>query len=158
MLPLFLLFTLVPLAELWLLFQLSGMFGFWTTIFVVIATGALGASLARWQGWRALHRVQTEMRQGMLPAQALGDGVLILVAGVLLITPGILTDVLGLSLLIPPLRAGIRKGIQLWMAKHIQVQTSSTWQEPQAGHQPGGDTIVEARVLDTSVEDLEQDR
>ena len=107
MLPLFFLFTVIPLAELWLLFRLSGVFGFWTTIFVVLATGALGATLARWQGLRALQRVQQEMQQGILPAKALGDGALILVAGVLLITPGVLTDALGLSLLVPPLRAGV---------------------------------------------------
>ncbi|NOY29824.1 MAG: FxsA family protein [Planctomycetes bacterium] len=152
MLPLFLLFTITPLVELWLLFQLSGMFGFWTTIFVVLATGALGAVLARWQGWRALHRVQTEMRQGMLPTEALGDGALILVAGVLLITPGVLTDVLGLSLLVPPLRFGIRKGIQLWLAKHVQIQTNSNWQGPREVY-PEDSNVVEGRVVDARVVD-----
>jgi len=152
MLLLFLLFTITPLVELWLLFQLSGMFGFWTTIFVVLATGALGAVLARWQGWRALHRVQSEMRQGKLPAEALGDGVLILVAGVLLITPGVLTDVLGLSLLVPPLRTGIRKGIQLWLAKHVQIQTSSSWQEHR-DRSPSDENVVEGRVVDSHVVD-----
>lgn len=155
MLPLFLLFTITPLVELWLLFQLSGMF-FWTTIFVVLATGALGAVLARWQGWRALHRVQTEMRQGILPAEALGDGALILVAGVLLITPGVLTDVLGLSLLVPPLRTGIRKGIQLWLAKHVQVQTSSNWQGQREVY-PENSNVVEGRVVNSRVVDSDPD-
>ena len=153
MLLLFLLFTIVPLVELWLLVQLSAVFGFWTTIFVVLATGALGAALARWQGWRALYRVQTEMRQGMLPAQALGDGALILVAGILLITPGVLTDVLGLALLVPPFRALVRKGIQLWLAKHLQVRATTVWQGP--AHPPTGDTVIDARVIDANVIDDE---
>jgi len=157
MLFLFLLFTITPLVELWLLVQLSEVFGFWTTIFVVLSTGALGAGLARWQGWRALQRVQTEMRQGMLPTKALADGALILVAGVLLITPGVMTDVLGLSLLVPPLRAGIRKGIQLWLTKHMQVQTNVTWQEQAEGRQPLGDTVVDARVIHTNVVDSDQE-
>jgi len=153
MLPLFLLFTITPLVELWLLFQLSGVFGFWTTVFVVLATGMLGAALARWQGWQALHRIQTEMQQGKLPTQALGDGALILVAGVLLITPGVLTDAFGLSLLIPPLRAGVRKGLQLWLAKHVQVQTNAFWQGPPENQPPEDDTIVEAKVINTTVAD-----
>jgi len=153
MLLLFLLFTITPLVELWLLFQLSGVFGFWTTIFVVLATGALGAALARWQGWRALYRVQTEMRQGMLPTNALADSALILVAGVLLITPGILTDILGLSLLVPPLRAGLRKIVQLWLAKHVKVQAAAVWQEQPGGQPTRGDTVVDARVINTRVVD-----
>ncbi len=156
MLPLFLLFTLMPLVELWLLFQLSGVFGFLPTVLIVLLTGIVGASLARWQGWQAISRIQNEMRQGLLPAKALGDGVLILVAGVLLITPGVITDVLGLSLLIPPLRAGIRRGLQLWFAKHMQVQTSTSWQS-QGDVFSRDENVVEGRVVDAHVVDSDQD-
>ncbi len=152
LLYLLLLFTLVPLVELWLLVQLSGVFGFWTTVGVVLATGFVGASLARWQGWQVMQRVQNEMRQGLLPAKALGDGVLILMAGLLLITPGVLTDVVGLSLLVPPVRAGVRKALQLWLAKHMRVEINSFQQNTT---QPNGD-FVEGRVIDAHVVD-EQD-
>lgn len=155
MLPLFLLFTLMPLLELWLLFQLSGKFGFLPTVTIVLLTGIVGAGLARWQGWQTMARIQNEMRQGMLPAKALGDGVLILIAGVLLITPGVITDVFGLSLLIPPIRAGIRKGLQIWFAKHVQVQTNASWPGQQG--QPQDDNVVEGHVVDAHVIDPDQD-
>ena len=153
LLPLFLLFTLMPLLELWLLVQLSEVFGFWTTIGVVLLTGMVGAALARWQGWQAMQRIQEGMRQGMLPAQAMGDGVMILVAGVLLITPGVITDVVGLALLVPPVRLIMRKGLQLWLAKHVHVQTnvSSSGFAPAAA--PGDDNVVEGKVIDAHVVD-----
>ena len=148
MLQLFLLFTLMPLIELWLLFKLSGVFGFWTTISVVLLTGMLGASLARWQGWQAMHRIRSQMSQGMLPADALGDGVMILVAGVLLITPGVITDVVGLGLLIPPVRFVMRKLVQRWFAKNVRVQTSFTTNAP--GFRQD-ENVVEGRVVDAHI-------
>ncbi|NOY42469.1 MAG: FxsA family protein [Planctomycetes bacterium] len=157
MLPLFLLFTLMPLLELWLLFQLSGKFGFLPTVAIVLLTGVVGASLARWQGWQAMSRIQNDMRQGILPTKALGDGVLILVAGVLLITPGVITDVVGLSLLIPPLRAGLRKVLQLWFVKHVQVQTNVNWQQTQSETFTPNDNVVEGHVVDSHVVDTDQD-
>jgi UPF0716 protein FxsA len=153
MLQLFLLFTLMPLLELWLLFQLSGKFGFFTTISIVLMTGIVGASLARWQGWQAMSRIQSDMQQGIMPAKALGDGVMILVAGVLLITPGVITDVVGLSLLIPPLRAGMRKLLQLWFVKHVRVQTNVNWQGQSEVYPPQNDNIVEGRVVEGHVVD-----
>ncbi len=157
MLPLFLLFTLMPLLELWLLFQLSGKFGFLPTVAIVLLTGVVGASLARWQGWQAMSRIQSDMRQGILPTKALGDGVLILVAGVLLITPGVITDIVGLSLLIPPVRAGLRKVLQLWFVKHVQVQTNVNWQQTQGGNFTPNDNVVEGHVVDSHVVDSDQD-
>ena len=74
--------------------------------------------------FRALNRLQSEMQQGMLPAKALGDGALIfLVAGLLLVTPGVLTDCFGLALLMPPFRPLVMKGVRHWLAKHVRVQS-----------------------------------
>lgn len=143
----------MPLLELWLLFQLSGRFGFFTTISIVLLTGIVGASLARWQGWQAMSRIQSDMQQGTIPTKALGDGVLILVAGVLLITPGVITDVIGLSLLIPPLRAGMRKLLQLWFVKHVQVQSNMNWQGQSEAYPPQDDNVVEGHVVDSHVVD-----
>ncbi len=152
MLQLFVLFTAIPLVELWLLLKLGSWLGLGTTIVIVLGTGIAGAALARWQGWRVLERLQSEMRQGILPAQALGDGVLILVAGVLLITPGVITDVLGLSLLVPPLRAVVRRGFQLWLAKRMQVDTHAYWAaDGDAVARERGDEIVDARVIETHI-------
>ena len=153
MLPLFLLFTVVPLIELWLLFQLSGLFGFWTTIAVVLGTGITGAALARWQGFQALNRMQGEIRQGIVPAHALGDGVLILVAGLLLVTPGVLTDCLGLSLLIPPVRSLAMKAVLHWVQANVRVD-SVRFNEPAGSNTPRrGGTIVDAQVIDAHVVD-----
>lgn len=156
---LFLLFTLMPLLELWLLFRLGELFGLVTTIVVVLLTGMLGAALARWQGFQAMFRIQNEMRAGKMPAQAIGDGVMILVAGVLLITPGVITDIVGLAMLLPPVRLVVRKGLQLWLAKHVKVQAQGMWQTTQADDVPPRDdntvegTVVEGKVVDAHVVD-----
>ncbi len=151
LLLLFLLFTLMPLLELWLLVQLSSHFGFLTTVSVVLLTGMVGAALARWQGFQTMFRIQSELRAGKMPAQAMGDGVLILVAGVLLITPGVVTDIVGLSLLLPPVRFGVRKSLQLWLAKHVRVETGAAWQAYQQGPPPTDDNVVEGKVVDAHV-------
>ena len=155
MLYLFLLFTLMPLLELWLLFQLSNVFGFLETVSIVLLTGFVGAALARWQGWQAVARIQQDMQQGKMPAKALGDGVMILVAGVLLITPGVITDVFGLSLLIPPVRVGMRKLLQLWIAKHVRVQTNVQWQGGSESYSSQDSNVVEGRVVDAHVVEKE---
>ena len=153
LLLLFLLFTLMPLLELWLLFQLSGLFGFWTTIAVVLLTGMAGAALAKWQGFLTMFRIQSDLRAGKMPAKAMGDGVLILVAGVLLITPGVLTDIFGLSLLLPPVRIGVRKGLQLLLKKHFKIETNTVWQTHQQSSPPTDDHVVEGRVVEGRVVD-----
>ena len=154
---LFFLFTAIPLVELWLLFRLSGIFGFWTTIGLVLGTGLAGAMLARWQGWRAVVRVRSQMRQGILPAGAIGDGLLILGAGLLLVTPGVLTDILGLALLVPPLRSLILAGIRRWLARHARIEaaregTTLRWESSVWSHGPGPDRVVDARVIRSETE------
>lgn len=111
LLRLLLLFTVVPLVELVLLIQLGRVVGLAATLALVLATGVLGASLARWQGLATLRRVQAEMAEGRVPAGALVDGLLILLAGAVLLTPGLLTDAVGFLLLIPPSRAAVRRAL-----------------------------------------------
>lgn len=108
---LFLLFTLVPLLELYLLITIGGMVGPWPTVGLVIFTGALGAVLTRVEGLRVLSRVQEEWRQGRVPTEELLDGLLILIAGAVLLTPGLITDGLGFFLLISPGRRLVRKAL-----------------------------------------------
>ena len=157
MLQLLLLFTVIPLVELWLLYELSAVFGILETIVLVLGTGFAGAALARWQGWQVLERVRTEMRQGMLPAQAIGDGVLIFAAGLLLITPGVLTDVLGLSLLIPPLRKLVLKGLRHWFTTHVRMETHAFYADQTGAPPAERSTVVDARVIDAQVVDAERD-
>ena len=103
---LFLLFTLVPLAELYLLIAIGGQVGVAPTIGLVALTGILGAWLAKREGRKALASYQEALTQGRMPEDGIVSGLLILVGGVLLIAPGILTDVTGLALMIPPDAAG----------------------------------------------------
>ncbi len=98
---LFLLFTIVPLAELALLIKLGQYLGVSSTIFIVVITGALGAVLARFQGVRVLKEIEKKVNAGALPADKMFDGLIIFCSGLLLITPGIVTDLIGFMGLIP---------------------------------------------------------
>ncbi len=120
-LRLLLLFTVVPLIELYLLITIGGVIGVVPTIAIVIGTGVLGAWLARWQGLAVLRRISEEMAAGRLPTDALIDGLLILVAAAVLLTPGLLTDSLGFVLLVPASRAAVRKVVAAAIARKVQV-------------------------------------
>jgi UPF0716 protein FxsA len=120
LLRLFLLFTVVPLMELYLLIRLGAYLGVLDTLAIVISTGIVGGLLARSQGLAVLNRIRMELAEGRIPAESLFDGVMILVAGVLLITPGLLTDSLGLCLLIP----WTRQGLKLWLKQKVQEKVS----------------------------------
>ena len=102
------LFILVPIMELALLIELGRHIGTPSTLGIIVATGALGAYLARRQGLGVLRQARREVAQGVLPVGSLADGLMILLAGAVLITPGVLTDVLGFLCLIPATRKGIR--------------------------------------------------
>lgn len=106
------LFILVPLVEMLILIGLGDWLGFWPTIGLVIVTGFFGASLARAQGVRALGRIQGELAAGRVPTDEMVDGLLVLVGGIVLLTPGLLTDLAGLALMVPAVRAWVRKQVQ----------------------------------------------
>ncbi len=108
-LRLLLLFTAVPLLELALLLLIGRHVGLVATVLLVFGTGVLGAWLARREGLRAFYHVRQEMAAGRLPAEALLDGLLILVAGAVLLTPGLLTDLAGFALLTPVGRGAVRR-------------------------------------------------
>lgn len=96
-----LLFTLLPALELAILIKVGGHIGAINTMMIIIATGVTGAYLARFQGFLVLNRIQSSLNQGIMPSTELMDGLMILVGGILLLTPGFVTDTLGLLLLIP---------------------------------------------------------
>ncbi len=105
-------FTLIPVIELALLVKVGSRIGVTLTIAVVLLTGASGAWLARTQGLRALVRLQEALRAVQFPGDEIFDGVLILGGGLLLLTPGFLTDLLGLSVLIPGSRHLIKAALK----------------------------------------------
>jgi UPF0716 protein FxsA len=120
-LRLLLLFTLVPLVELYLLIEIGGAIGVAPTIAIVIVTGVIGAALARWQGLGVLRRVQDDLAAGRPPTDALIDGLLIFVAGAVLLTPGLITDTLGFLLLVPAGRAAVRKLVSAAVSRNLVV-------------------------------------
>ena len=130
-LRLFLLFTCVPLVELYLLLQIGSVIGALNTILLVIFTGMLGAFLAQREGIRTLQTIQSLLAQGEMPGEALLDALLILLAGFVLITPGILTDLLGFLLLVPGGRDHVRKWLRGYLEKKLSsAHTRVTYKEP----------------------------
>ena len=109
---LLLLFTLLPLAELFILLKVGSMIGLLNTIILVIGTATLGAYLAKRQGIETLNRIRQQLEHGALPAEELIDGLLILIAAVVLITPGLLTDTFGFLLLIPQTRQWLKRYVK----------------------------------------------
>lgn len=126
-LRLFLLFTCIPLVELYLLLQIGSVIGVVNTILLVIITGVLGAYLAQQEGIRTLERIRTLMARGEMPGEPLIDALLILVAGFVLITPGILTDLLGFLLLIPATRAPIRRWIKSQLERKFAASNAAVF-------------------------------
>ncbi|CSE19497.1 phage T7 F exclusion suppressor FxsA [Vibrio cholerae] len=103
------LFIAVPVIEIALFIQVGGVLGMWPTIALVLLTAIVGASLVRSQGLQTLLTVQQRLAQGQLPAQQILEGVMLAVAGVLLLTPGFFTDILGMLVLLPAPRAYFAK-------------------------------------------------
>ncbi len=121
MLPtLIIIFVLTPIIELFVLIELGKMIGTWNTIAIVVVTGVVGAMLAKSQGLSVIRDIQTDLMNGILPADRLFDGALVLVGGVLLVTPGIITDLLGFLLLIPLTRAGVKRVLKKWFKKKLR--------------------------------------
>lgn len=106
-----LLFIVVPIAELALIIKVGSYLGVWPTIALLIAMSVGGAWLVKWQGIFTLRRIQVELTAGRLPTRQLVDGALIILAGALMLTPGFLTDIAGILLLIPPTRIAVRSAL-----------------------------------------------
>jgi UPF0716 protein FxsA len=114
------LFVLVPILELMLLIRVGEWIGFWPTLGIVVVTGVTGAALARAEGMRVFWQFQKELARGRLPGQALQDGIAVLVGGAFLLTPGILTDLTGFTLLFPPTRRWVQKRVRAALERRIR--------------------------------------
>ena len=153
---LLLLFTVVPLVELALLLWIGSLTGLRFTLLLVLLTGIIGAGLARHQGLRCWLRVQQQLSAGQLPADPLVDGLMILVAGALLVTPGVLTDLFGFGLLLPPFRRILKRWLSRRFADRIVVSsTQRGW--PPANDHNRHDEIIDSRVIDVPPEEEEED-
>ena len=121
LLKLFLAFSIIPIIEIYLLIEIGSMFGALTAVTLVILTGFLGAFLARMQGLQTLYRIQESLREGKMPSGELLDALLIVIAGLVLLTPGFLTDSAGFLLLIP----ATRNSIKYWLRRQIKLRYMS---------------------------------
>lgn len=115
---LFLGLVLVPIIEIGLFIQLGGFIGLWPTLAIVVITALLGSILLRQQGLSTLENLRRSAESGQSPAGPLANGALILVAGLLLLTPGFFTDSIGFLLMVPPVRALLIK----WIAARAQMK------------------------------------
>ncbi|WP_035871940.1 FxsA family protein [Cucumibacter marinus] len=106
---LFALFIIVPVIEIALFVLLGDLIGFWPTMGGVVLTAIIGSLLLRWQGFKVFERIQTALAQGQFPATPIVDGVMLAVAGALLLTPGFFTDAIGFLLFVPQVRRALFK-------------------------------------------------
>lgn len=134
MLPLLVLFIVAPLAELYVLIEVGGQIGALPTILLSILTAVIGTFLVRQQGFAVLRRIQELMQRDEIPALEMLDGALILVAGLVLLLPGFITDAIGFALLVPGLR-------RLLIGRYVQVFPT---------HRPAPDDLDDSarRVID----------
>ncbi len=117
---LILIFIIVPLIEILLLIEIGSRIGAFNTILIIVLTGILGASMMRHQGFTIIRNIQRDLSQGHMPTGELINGALVLVGGIVLLTPGFFTDAVGFILLVPTTRALIRKKIQLLIRRKIE--------------------------------------
>ncbi|MFQ5779803.1 MAG: FxsA family protein [Nitrospiria bacterium] len=115
------LFIAVPFIEIAILIKLGTLIGFWPTIFLQIGTGILGASLAKLQGLLVWGKISLELQSGRIPTGEMINGLLIFAAGIVLMTPGLLTDLAGFALLVPTTRNAFKQWLRKEFKKRIRV-------------------------------------
>ncbi|NMM45038.1 FxsA family protein [Rhodospirillaceae bacterium KN72] len=147
-----LVFILVPIAEIAIFIEVGDRIGLGWTLFTIVATALIGTALVRQQGLQTLMKVRSDMERNVLPVDAMLTGLCILVAGVLLLTPGFLTDFLGFMLLIPPLRSAIGHGIVHQMRKsgRFTVYTTGATGQSRANSRDG---VIEGEFEEVSPDD-----
>jgi UPF0716 protein FxsA len=145
LLPLVLLFIVVPIAELAVLIQVGQVIGVWWTIAILIADAILGSILMRAQGRAAWRRFNDAMAAGRMPGREVLDGALVMFGGLLMLTPGFITDILGFVLLIPPTRAVVRTVLARRLTQRMVVSMSRPRARP--------DDVVDGTAVD-----IENDR
>jgi UPF0716 protein FxsA len=135
------LFVALPLLDLVFLLVLTEATSWKFTVLMVLSTGCLGAYLAKQQGFAAWRRIRQDLSQGRMPAAAALDGVLVLAASLLLLTPGVLSDLAGLSLLVPPIRRRYQEWLLHWFKSRFRVTAFF----------PRGDAAPRSDVIDSYV-------
>ena len=141
LLALVVLFVVLPVAELAVILQVADGIGVPQTIVLLLAVSVVGGWLCKREGLGVLRRIRGSLDRHQLPTRDLADGGLILLAGALLVTPGFLTDLLGILLLLPPTRAGFRTVLLAALARRTKVAVVSAWGPRGGAGRPGGPPI-----------------
>jgi UPF0716 protein FxsA len=156
---LFAIFLVVPLIEIALFITVGGWLTLWPTLALVLLTGVVGTMLMRWQGLKVLAELRGDLGQMRDPLSPLAHGALILIAGMLLLTPGFFTDSLGLLLMVP----AVRNAVIGWVGQRVQVQAfcarpQGTWRDQPPGGTgngagPGGGPVIDGAYMEIDPED-----
>ncbi len=117
---LLILFVIVPVTELYILIEVGKKIGSLTTIGIIILTGIIGAYLVKSQGFMILKKIQNDLNEGIMPGDSLIQGAIILAGGILLLTPGFVTDIIGFIFLIPVSRNIVKKYLLKWLKGKIK--------------------------------------
>lgn len=153
-LKLVILFVLLPWVELLILMQMARLWGLRATLGLIVLTGVTGAALARHEGLAAVRRIRATLGQGRLPTDEIVDGLLILVAGIVLLTPGLITDSAGFFLLLPPTRGAVRAALIRYFRQRLNLVTVTP---PPATQAQGHHADADADVIDVSADVLDDD-
>lgn len=141
-----LLFVVVPVVEIYVLIQVGQTIGAWWTVLLLIADGFLGSFLVKREGGRAWKALQDALREHRMPARELADGALILIGGTLLLTPGFLSDLVGLFCVLPLTRPLARGALTRFIGRRLAMAGGAV---PQTRQRPGTDeSVVRGEVVD----------
>ncbi|GKU75777.1 FxsA family protein [Paenibacillus sp. L3-i20] len=113
-------FLIVPVVELWGILQVGDWIGGWNTFLIIIVMSAAGAYLARSEGRKVWQEAQQQLQTGQMPGRALIDGICVLLGGLLLLTPGFFSDLIGIVMLLPITRPFIRHMVLQWLEKRMR--------------------------------------
>lgn len=153
----FLLVTVLSMGELYLLVQVANQISFLPTLALCVLTGVLGGGLVRWQGLRCLREIQTNLGQGQVPADEIVSGLILLVIGTLLLTPGFITDTIAFTMLVPPIRLAVARWSLAALKKRAVIHQSGSFGGPftrPGGFDSASQESPRGRVIDVEGEEI----
>lgn len=146
---LLILFISVPIIELFLLIEVGKKISWELTVLIIFITAIIGARLTKIQGSQTIRNVQSALRMGKIPHREVLDGLMILVAGAILLTPGFLTDFVGFCLLIPKLRSYLRKFLKNFLTNKMIIRTSAGFnQNKTASNWENNESVIDAEIIE----------
>lgn len=148
-------FILVPIIEIWLFIQVDSIIGLWPTLASVVLTAVIGTWLLRLQGFAVLMQARGALEKSQFPLEQVIHGVFLLIAGLLLLTPGFFTDAIGFACLVPPLRLAMAYGIWSKLKDHVHVVHPGMGRGPgPRGAQPGpGGPVIDGEIIEPDPDD-----